>query len=333
MKRITFAILALFIFISLLAGCGGGGGGGGDGRSTYAGPPIIWAAKAPMHTPRTEFGVATVNDKLYAIGGYSGSTLHTVEEYDPATNTWTTKADMPTARALLVVTAVNNKIYAIGGMNYTNPNYVTYINSTEEYDPATNTWIRKADIPIPPAFNSVLGNLFIGGAAANGKIYVVVFNTQILGTTATYEYDPVSDTWTTKSPVPAGGVGTPYAVAALNNKIYVLASSNLTEYDPLSDMWIIKTSLPGNRSLAGLVGVPSKNKLYAVGGMDASGNVLGSIEEYDPSSNVWTTRAPMPTPRYLLGSGEVGGRIYIIGGSDSPDRFYPYPHVDVEEGR
>jgi uncharacterized repeat protein (TIGR02543 family) len=45
-----------------------------------------WTTKTSMPTARAELGVAMVNDKIYAIGGISGSTLSTVEEYNPLTD-------------------------------------------------------------------------------------------------------------------------------------------------------------------------------------------------------------------------------------------------------
>jgi hypothetical protein len=90
-------LLAPFFLLACLSG-GGEESALSGSPSASAGPPITWALKNPMPTPRTEFGVATVNNKIYAIGGYSGSVLRTVEEYDPATDTWTRKADMPTPR-------------------------------------------------------------------------------------------------------------------------------------------------------------------------------------------------------------------------------------------
>jgi N-acetylneuraminic acid mutarotase len=292
-------------------------------------PDLLWTTPTEMPTPRLESGVAAVNGTLYVIGGFSGSTLRTTESYDPAAGTWTPRADMPTPRRSPVVAAVNNKIYAIGGMSYTNPNQVTYSFATEEYDPATGAWTGKAPMPVGNPVNSVLGNRFIGGASANGKIYVVVFTP---GAFSTYEYDPVANTWISRAPVPLGGLSTPYAVASLNNRIYVLAAFNFAEYNPLTDTWIIKASLPEKRTMAGLVAVPSKNKLYAVGGMDEFGNVLGSVTEHDPVRNAWTARAQMPTARHSVGTGEAGGKIYIIGGSDSPLIFAPLPHAEVEVG-
>lgn len=177
-----------------------------------------------MPTPRTEFGMATVNNKIYAIGGYSGSVLRTVEEYDPATDTWTHKADMPTPRRQLIVVSVNNKIYAIGGVNFSSdPNSLIYSYSTEEYNPATNTWITRASMPTGGTVNSVLGNRFIGGAVANGKIYVAAHNNpgSLVPITHALEYDPATNVWMSKTQPPFSY--TRYTVASLNNKVYALS--------------------------------------------------------------------------------------------------------------
>jgi PKD repeat protein len=76
-----------------------------------------------MTTARGYLAAGVVNNRIYAIGGNinSGNTsLATVEEYDPATNTWancgSTCLSMPTARGSLAVGVVSNKIYAIGSL-------------------------------------------------------------------------------------------------------------------------------------------------------------------------------------------------------------------------
>ncbi|HET7790186.1 MAG TPA: kelch repeat-containing protein, partial [Gemmatimonadales bacterium] len=61
--------------------------------------------------------VVVVGGILYAVCGFdaTGTTLNTVEAYDPATDTWTVKASMPTQREGLAVAALKGLLYAVGG--------------------------------------------------------------------------------------------------------------------------------------------------------------------------------------------------------------------------
>lgn len=89
-----------------------------------------WKALAAMPTKRGSAVAATVNGKIYVIGGaalHPGSSelalyparphrsVDTVEEYDPKTNTWSKRSSMPTARNHAAVGVVNNRVYVIGG--------------------------------------------------------------------------------------------------------------------------------------------------------------------------------------------------------------------------
>lgn len=307
---------------------------------TSSQPSIAWRLKAAMPTPRYEFGVAVVNKKLYAIGGSSGSTLSTVEEYDPATDTWTRKADMPTARRKPIVVTVNDKIYAIGGLSYTDPNQITYIQAIEEYDALTDTWVSKGEAPLPPASNTVLGNQCISGGALNGKIYLFIFNSTLPLFTATYEYDPVTETWNEKDPIPFPH--SCYAVASINNKLYVLSTPFQTafsvtmgfgEYDPAEDTWIIKSPPVGiHHEFGGLVSL--NEKIYAVGGRGDTFSVgpFTAVSEYDISTDRWVAKSPMQTARHSLGVASVLGKLYAIGGSGTHDLFSPTPLSIMEEG-
>jgi len=76
-----------------------------------------WTKLTDMPTPRTGIWAATLNGKIYVIGGLSweNEALATVEEYDPATDAWRRMADMATARLLLAAETVGGEVYAIGG--------------------------------------------------------------------------------------------------------------------------------------------------------------------------------------------------------------------------
>ena len=100
----------------------------------------IYTTEREYITSRSSLGVVNANGKIYAVGGFNGSAyLNTVEEYDGFR--WRLKVGMPTARKGLGVTSVDGKIYAIGGFNG------SYLNTVEEYNPATNTWSTKTGMP------------------------------------------------------------------------------------------------------------------------------------------------------------------------------------------
>jgi hypothetical protein len=295
-KRSCFLVLNVIFFIFFIIGCGGGGStniSATNSGDTDSNTPLILETLSPLPTARAELGVATVNGKIYAIGGISGSTLSTVEEYNPLTNTWTAKAAIPTKRRLMVVAAVNNKIYAIGGVDGSNSSNINYTNVTEEYDPATDTWTTKSPFPIVAPSNHILGNQYIGGAVANGKIYIVAYKAGGFsgGQSPTYIYDPSTDTWTTGEPVPF--TYTRYSVTSLNNTIYVLAykgliskSLEMARYDADTDTWI-KVSSPGvNRTEAQIVS--ANGKIYAIGGVSTGYTAVKSnVEEYNPLTDQW----------------------------------------------
>ena len=63
-----------------------------------------------------------VNGKLFVTGGYNGSDINVLKEYDTATNTWTERNNMPTARGWIGTVALNGKINVARG-NSSNERY------------------------------------------------------------------------------------------------------------------------------------------------------------------------------------------------------------------
>ncbi|MHC4676573.1 MAG: kelch repeat-containing protein [Planctomycetota bacterium] len=211
-----------------------------------------WIQKSTIKALRSRrnFSTSVVNGKIYVIGGSTSSLvsrgrqirqagiLPTVEEYDLATNNWIKKADMPTAREMLSTSVVNGKIYTIGGrikqvVHPGGPNRIRVIRSievptVEAYDPLTDTWTQKADMPTPSSR--------LSPCAVNGKIYVIGYST-------VQEYDPVTDEWTKwtrKGDIPTGGG---LSTTVVNEKIYIIKMrgdgieglSTVEEYDPEMD--------------------------------------------------------------------------------------------------
>ena len=97
----------------------------------------------------TNLGVVSYDNNgiIYTIGGASKvqQPLHTIEAYDPVTNTWTQKSDMQTARFFLS-----------SGFDV--------LSVVEEYDPASDMWNGKTSLTEPRVVSS---------CATNGEIYAI----------------------------------------------------------------------------------------------------------------------------------------------------------------
>ena len=241
-----------------------------------------WTGKANMPMARAAGASSAVNGRIYVIGGNAtpyGAPYSSVIEYDATMDTWTRKADIPTPRICLSSSVVNGKIYAIGGkLSFQG----TVLSTVEEYDPATDTWTRKANMPTARAYVST--------SAVNGKIYAIggtLVNPEwYRGLTTVEEYDPATDTWTTKSPMPTGR--TYFSTSVVNGKIYAIGGvsagntdhvSSVEEYDPATDTWTRKADIPTARS--GLTTSAVNGKIYAIGGWVGSYIAISTVEEYD----------------------------------------------------
>ena len=164
-------------------------------KAQTSGNASSWTTMAPMPTARGGLGVATVNGKIYAIGGLNGDLpVNVNEQYNPGTNTWTTETPMPTARSGCAIAVYDNKIYVIGGEVGNG-----FVGNNEVYDPGTNTWETKASMPIPRAD--------LSASVVNGKIYLIG-GKEYSGTSPYYSetnvnevYDPANNTWTYGTPM------------------------------------------------------------------------------------------------------------------------------------
>lgn len=158
-RHVSIASVIFVVAFELAAlGCSSASSPSLDSSSRMAGSHAAphsegsWSRKAPMFRKRSSAGAATVNGILYAIGGegggpyavggFNGTTLNTVEAYDPVTDSWTSKAPLPTARFSLAAGVIGDRVYAVGGDNGSGS-----LNAVEAYDPATNSWTTKAPMP------------------------------------------------------------------------------------------------------------------------------------------------------------------------------------------
>ena len=217
------------------------------------------------------------------------------------------KANMLVAEEGFGTAAVDNKIYTFGGSSSVNQNV---INTVQMYDPSTDTWSYKTDMPT--------ARRYMCAAEVNGIIYVIGGCTSTTGafTSANEAYDPATDTWTAKSSMPVAMQG--MEAAAVDGKIYVIGgrtssvTNTLYMYDPGTDTWTRKADMTTDRQH--LRAVALNGIIYAIGGLNVSHNDVGITEKYNPQTDTWTTVASLNTVR--RGSGVIcyNDKIYVLGG-------------------
>jgi N-acetylneuraminic acid mutarotase len=277
-----------------------------------------WTLDAPMPTARRSLKAATVNGIIYAIGGFSTK----VEAYDVASNTWTLKKALPEPLAPNGATNINGKIYVAGGQSTERYSKALYV-----YNPTTNGWTRKADMPFTVA--SLAGQQ----GAINGKLYVyagVTINPDgSVGPHRFSRYNPATNTWATlgrPSYARRGG-----ASGVINGRFYLVGGTVPTSrngwgkaydvhiYDPATG-WSKKPLGQYGQDSWGLASAPQGGKLYIVGTNYSDYCYYDVSGVYDPASNTmlrFSSRAPL---RWGAAGAAAKGQFFVIGGSDyEPD--------------
>ncbi len=157
-------------------------------------------------------------------------------------------------------------------------------------------------------------------AALNGKIYIVAgFGPGFAATNTLYEYDPATDTYTTKASLPSSE-GNITAIG-YNGKLYALGGSATFMhyvYDPGTDTWSnIADGLTANFQTPGVFGL--NNQIFLVGGSNGFNPYPANQQTqiYDIASDTWSFGPVLNTPRFASSAGgAIGAKGYIAGGDD-----------------
>ncbi len=164
-------------------------------------PKFMGFSRILCPQPEADLGVAVVNGKIYAIGGFDGnSPLSVNEEYTPALKRLDHHVvDADGQKRLRSCSLQRQDLLhrrnhrAIGGNN-------EYVGNNEVYDPATDTWQTEASMPTPRAD--------LSASVVNGKIYLVggmEYSSKspfYVETNVTEVYDPSTNIWSTAASMP-----------------------------------------------------------------------------------------------------------------------------------
>lgn len=216
-------------------------------------------------------------------------------------NSWRTKSPIPQKTNGVTAAVANGKIYVMGNAykNYS----LTYFHY--EYDPKTDNWTKKTLKPTPNALRVVVSfqnKIFTmseneGYNKENGTIY---------GCTNEV-YDPATDTWETKTPIPAKQ--NKFLVSSVvYGQIHLMGNNSHYVYDIATDSWNNKEPQAFQHPCKAVV---LDNKIYIFD--------INVTRIYDPKNDSWSIGSP--SPHYNLGANgcaTVGvmaqKKIYLFGG-------------------
>ena len=252
-------------------------------------PSNTWKSLAPLPTPLNHANAASVDGKLYVLGGlevasdgaWRGTSKSWV--YDPISDIWTEIERIPEGdgRGSAAVGVHDGVVFLAGGMSVLHAvqgGQQETVAAVSAFDTVAGKWLSLPE----KARQLPEGRDHAGAAVVDGKLFVIGGRdhgqANVKGTVYVLDLEDLSAGWTTKNgvmPTPRGGV----AAAAVGGKVYTFGGE-------------------GNPA-------------------EGSKGVFNQTEVYDTVRDEWKVLTPMKVPRHGTYAVAVDGRIYIPGGGIS----------------
>ena len=246
---------------------------------------------------------------------------------------WGRRATLLLPNSEMAVAQLGRKIYVIGGYPSTRISAAT----VQVYDNDKDSWRLTTPYPTPINHASAVG--------LDGLLYVIGGQTNAGGrnrtsnfTAAVHAYDPATERWTPRAPMPTARSAMAHAV--IDGKIYVAGGRpprghDFAVYDPKTDTWTALPDLPTarNHMAAAAIG----GRLYVAGGRFGPGfrsEITAALEIYDPAAKRWSAGPPMSEARSGHNGIAVDGCFHTFGGEHpSAGPWGVFPHHEVFDPR
>jgi hypothetical protein len=303
-----------------------------------------WSTRTSMSVARAGLGAASLDNKIYTIGGSTGTfrpesgiILDSNEVYDPQSNTWTTLAPLPTpVMGNSATIAYNGKIFVFGGLSPTGTS-----NQTQIYNVDTNTWTTGA--PLSTARFNAMAGLLNGQIVIFGGLYIANYskNGQAGGYSSsdrTEIYDPTSDTWTIGPDMKLlNGQGSQgvtyndtqiYAVGSCSGFMQVLDAS--TNPQPTITSFSVTSGAPGSSISAVINGtnLSGATSIVFIGtGVTATIQPGGTSTSIPVIISIDPTATPGPqqfSVNTATGSSGLSGSFIVIAGKHKSGQITSY---------
>lgn len=225
-----------------------------------------WFAETPLPRGLERFGMAAVNGRIYAAGGYAPGESGvgpsaSMWSWSPTGGIWQSEAAMPGAKADFGLVALNDRLYAIGNTRDDASIYV--------FDPEEKTWDT---IEVPEG----LTRRGAGTVVVDGEIYVIGGMVAGASSTRVDIFDPESASWRAGPALPDARSG--IAAAFFQGRIHVFGGrgddqrttlSRHSSIAPGENAWTEEAELPSPRTAADAAVLDAG--IYLVGGGSGGG--------------------------------------------------------------
>lgn len=264
----------------------GGVTGSGYVSSVSACDPVTWLCSERAQLPTGTAGASAVEmgGLLYVTGGRdSQGVLDRLIVYRPSADEWAPKRSMPSPRWNHMSAALGGRVYVFGGVVGTG-SARRVLADVLAYAPDRDQWEHVGTMPEAVQSAAV--------AMIDGKVYLIGGRTETYATvttnsaasTAVHEFDPETESWRARRPMPTPRTGA--AAAVRDGKILVVGGARADQavgvveiYDPATDSWTTGTPLQTSRTGHGAVSV--EGRIYIIAGASVSDplRLVGEIEE------------------------------------------------------
>ncbi|HEY0817743.1 MAG TPA: kelch repeat-containing protein [Rhizobacter sp.] len=256
-----------------------------------------WRRLATLPEARHHIALAAAGGRLLAVGGFSGGFPNWRAQastfvYDPGADRWSDGVPLPYACAEGVFAALGGRAYLVGGRvrehagaRHFNEHVDTALGLV--FDPGLARWAPIAQAPT--ARNSA------AAAVIEGRLYVVGGRQALkqpdgsmrqVNVPALEVYDPATDRWTSRAPMPQAQGG--LAAASHAGRLYVFGGEQWVPerkvfadawvYDPAHDRWAALPPLPTPRHGLGAATVGDRIHVFG-GGTRVGGDHASVVHE------------------------------------------------------
>jgi len=215
-----------------------------------------WRVGPELPGAETHAGVVNVGeDDFVLVGGFAGNVLNRITtagvwRWNGATTAWSSGPDLPTPRAAVAAAIIGTRIHAAGGLA-ANGNLDSGEHLLWDLE-GMSAWQGAAPLPNPRNHG--------GGAASGGSFYAVSGRhgwDEVSGDDPAVEaYDPASDTWTARAPIPLERSEIGASTFTLpDGRLLVVGGSipgkkpspDVLVYEPRANLWSALSALPVER--------------------------------------------------------------------------------------